>query len=207
MRASIILIVMIAAAAAAAVGCCKAKEPVLTLKQKPAGKILIVCYSQSKTKNTKTVARWIQNQTGGDLLEIEMVKPYSESYSAVLKESKKDMDSKTLPELKPFPQKPAEYDIIFIGSPIWYGTFAPPVGSFLAGTDWKGKTVIPFCTHGGGGAGRFYDDVKNAAAGADVPEGLAVRGHNVVERTIGRGTASKESPDVVTEWLNKLFSK
>ncbi len=207
MKITLILTGGIFAAVLIFFGCCfgNAKEPTLTLKQKPAGKILIVYYSQSKTKNTRTAAQWIQNQIGGDLLEIEMVKPYSDSYSAILKESKKDIDSKNLPEIKPFSGNMADYDIVFIGSPVWYGTFAPPAGTFLAQTDLKGKTVVPFCTHGGGGAGHFYDDVKKAAPGANVLEGIALRGHNVVERAIGRGTASKESPDTVIEWLNRIF--
>ncbi len=210
MKVTIVLCtVILVAAALVFVGCCcfKSKEPTLALKNKPDGKVLIVYYSQSKTKNTRTVAQWIHNQVGGDLVEIEMVNPYSDSYSSTLKEAKKDIDAKNLPEIKPFPQNAADYDIIFIGSPIWYGTFAPPVGTFLSQADLKGKTVIPFCTHGGGGAGTFYDDVKKSAPEANMLEGIAIRGTNVVERTIGYGTDSRESPDVVIKWLNRILAK
>lgn len=55
----------------------------------------------------------------------------------------------------------ADYDIIFLGSPIWSGTIAPPVKTFLSGHDLSGKRIIPFVTHGGGGAGSSFTDMKS----------------------------------------------
>ncbi len=66
--------------------------------------------------------------------------------------------------------------------------------------------VIPFCTHGGGGAGHLFADVAKAAPNAKVLPGLTLKGSNVVERTLGRGTASKASPDEVVKWLNGIFN-
>ncbi len=188
-----------------AAGCRKELPPPETLQKKPSGRILIVCYSQSATKNTRTAAEWIQEMTGGDLLEIEMEKPYSGNYFAILKESKKDMESNTLPAIKPFLQKTADYDIVFIGSPIWYGTFAPPVGTFLAQNDLKGKTVIPFCTHGGGGPGTFYADLQKAAPGAKVLDGIALRGSNIVERTLRCRMDDGDCKKELVSWLNRIL--
>ncbi len=204
----IVLIAVVALSALGLVGCCfRSKEAKLTLKNRPKGKILIVYFSQSKTKNTKTVAGWIQQQVGGDLLEIQRVKPYSDSYSTTLKEAKADLDAQNPPEILPLDKNVADYDMVFVGSPIWYGTFAPPVKTFLAQAALNGKTVIPFCTHGGGGPSRFFDDVKAALPNSTLLEGIAMRGTNVVERTIGYGTEYRESPDTITQWLDKILAE
>ncbi|MBQ4132286.1 MAG: NAD(P)H-dependent oxidoreductase [Desulfovibrionaceae bacterium] len=186
-------------------GCARSNEPTLTLNKKPDGKTLVVYYSQSANQNTKIVAEWILQQTGGDFFEIEMLTPYPDSYNAVLEASKQHNEAGILPEIRPFNKDISDYDLIFIGSPIWYGTYAPPVGTFLASADWTDKTLVPFCTHGGGGSGKFYSDLAAACPGAKLLDGLAVRGSNVVERMLRRSTAHKESPDIVVEWLNQII--
>lgn len=176
-----------------------------TLNRKPEGRILIVCYSESANQNTMTAATWIQEQVGGDLCSVKMVAPYSESYRDVLKEAKNHLDNGIKPEILPLDKNVGDYDIVFVGSPVWYGTFAPPLGTFFSTNDLSGKTVIPFCTHGGDGAGHLFEDVAKAAPESKILPGLALKGSNVVERTLGRGTASKASPDEVIEWLNEIL--
>ncbi len=183
----------------------KSDETTVDLTAKPTGKVLVVYYSQSVTKNTETAAKWIARELEADIAEIVMETPYTDDYSELLKVSKADMENHVLPPIKPLGVNVADYDVIFVGSPIWYGTFAPPVGTFLAANDFTGKTIAPFCTHGGGGSGRFYADVAASAKGATVKKGLAVRGSNIVERKLHRGTASKESPDVIVNWVNEIF--
>jgi len=184
-------------------GCSNSSQ--VALARKPEGKILIVCYSESANQNTLTAAKWIQQQVGGDLCVIKMVPPYSDSYRKVLKESKHHLDNNIKPEILPLGKNVADYDIVFVGSPVWYGTFAPPLGTFFSQNDLSGKTVIPFCTHGGGGAGHLFDDVAKAVPKSKVLPGLTLKGSNVVERALGRGTASKASPDEVVKWLNEIF--
>lgn len=183
-------------------GCSNPPEKAV-LNRKPEGRVLIVCYSESGNKNTLAAAKMLHRLTGGDLREIEMVKPYGRSYSAVLKESKEHLDRKILPPIKPVDAKAADYDTIFVGSPVWYGTYAPPLGSYLAANDFNGKTVIPFCTHGGGGAGHLYEDLAKALPTARILPGLTIRGSNVVERTFGRGTVDKVTPDELIRILNE----
>ena len=182
----------------------KKKETIIPVKKLP-GKVLIVCYSQSDKQNTRTVAEWIREQTGGDLFAVTMKRPYSGNYFSVLKESARDRREKVLPEILPFTGNLASYDIVFIGSPVWFGTFAPPVKTFLKTYDLSGKTIIPFCTHGGGGAGKFYDDIAAAVPKGKVLPGLTVKGHNVVERMMGRGTKEKASPEEVRRVLDRIF--
>ena len=97
------------------------------------------------------------------------------------------------------------YDVVFIGSPIWYGTYAPPVAEFFKTHSFAGKTVVPFCTHGGGGAGRYFVDVRKACPAATVKEGLTIRGSNQIERRLGTGVTVHHTEDDVVNWLNAVF--
>ena len=182
---------------------CKNTPPEV-LNWKPDGKVLIVCYSESCNQNTLTVAKWIRELTNGSLHQIRMKTPYSKEYRKVLKESKHHLDNRIFPEILPFDGDIKEYDIIFIGSPVWYGTFAPPLESFIRKYDFSGKTVIPFCTHGGGGAGKIYEDLKKILPGAEVKPGLTVKGSNIIERTFKRGTKNKSSKEEIIHFLNRI---
>ena len=181
----------------------KSADPI-PVTAKPKGKIAIVYYSQSKVRNTALVAKWIQQNVGGDLLELEMVEPYPEPYGETLKAASKDVSADRHPPLKGIPDL-SGYDIVFLGSPIWYGTYAPPVATFLDAAKLAGKTVIPFCTHGGGGEGRYFIDLKKACPEAKFQPGLVIRGSNQVERRLGVGVPSHHTENDVITWLNGLF--
>ncbi len=182
----------------------KRQTPPLPLTAKLPGKAAVVYYSQSKVRNTALLAQWIAKATGGDLVEIEMEEPYPEPYPATLKAAGRDHREGILPAIKPLPSLEA-YDVVFIGSPIWYGSYAAPVGTFLKDNDLKGKIVAPFCTHGGGGEGRFLQDIKSACPEAKVLDSLSLRGSNQIERRLGLGVNSHHTENDVTDWLNKLF--
>ena len=208
--ALIIIVVLVILAVCAIVGykmfANRSTEATVPLTAKPQGKIAIVYYSQSEVQNTALVAKWIQKYVGGDLLPLEMVTPYPEPYGATLKAARKDIESDARPALKSIPDL-SSYDIIFIGSPIWYGTYAPPVATFLDANRLAGKTVAPFCTHGGGGSGRFFVDLKKACPEANMLEGLTIRGSNQIERRLGTGVTSHHTEDDAVKWLNKLFKE
>lgn len=76
----------------------------------------------------------------------------------------------------------ASYDVIFVGTPIWWGTIAPPVATFLAESDLTGKIIIPFCTHGGYGAGQSLEDIKKLAPKSRVLEELVLKGSSTYEQ-------------------------
>lgn len=209
MKVAIVAICVTAIAAACAIAGCRMfskRETAATipLTAKPQGKIAIVYYSQSKAQNTAIVATWIQKHTGGDLLPLEMAEPYPESYGAIIEAVRKDIEAGTHPALKAIPDL-AAYDIVFVGAPIWYGTYALPMATFLDTEKLAGKTVVPFCAHGGGGAGRAFDDIRKACPEAKVLEGLAFRGSNQIERRLGTGVTSHHTEDDVVEWLNRIF--
>ena len=179
-------------------------EAKVPLTAKPRGKIAIVYYSQSQVLNTALVAKWIQKQVGGDLFPLEMVEPYPDAYGETLKVAGRHHKEGTRPPLKSIPDLTA-YDIVFLGSPIWYGTYAPPFATFADTVKLDGKTVVPFCTHGGGGASRFFEDVRKAFPASKVLDGLTIRGSNQIERRLGTGVTSHHTEDDVVEWLNRIF--
>ena len=176
----------------------------IPLTAKPQGKIAIVVYSQSKVRNTAEVAEWIRRNTDGDMYFLEMETPYPEPYSETLKAASKDISEGKHPALDFIPDL-SDYDIVFLGSPIWYGTYAPPVATLLDAEKFAGKTVAPFCTHGGGGEGHFFADLRKECPEARMLKGLSVRGSNQIERRLGIGVTSHHTENDVITWLNGLF--
>ena len=98
--------------------------------KKETPKTLVVFYSQ--TSNTKVVAEKLASQVGADLAEIVPVQPYDGDFHATIERGKKELDEGAFPEIQPLKVDVADYDVIFIGYPIWFGTYAPPVFTFLS---------------------------------------------------------------------------
>ncbi|MDR3046656.1 MAG: NAD(P)H-dependent oxidoreductase [Bacteroidales bacterium] len=159
-------------------------------------KILVVYYSWSG--NTRQVAEQIQTVVGGDIVEIKALKPYPEEYKQCVEQAKEEIHANFKPEININKRilDINNYDIIFIGSPNWWSTIAPPVASFINLYDFKGKTVIPFCTHGGGQEANLFKDIEAAAFGSKIMKGLAVSDANMVK-----------SKEAVGSWLKELKIK
>ncbi|MDR1316112.1 MAG: flavodoxin [Spirochaetales bacterium] len=153
-------------------------------------KILVAYFSQ--TGNTRELARQIQRQTGGDLFEIECAVPYPRNYDAFVEQAQQEQRQRARPALKTRVPDMEKYDIIFLGHPIWWSSIPMPVASFLAEYDLSGKTIIPFCSHGGGGPGRSRSVIAELAPRAALAETLALR---------ASGGASL--PEAISAWLRK----
>ena len=152
--------------------------------QQPSGKVLVAYFSHSG--NTREVARQISEATGGDLFEIVPATPYPTEYRAVVDQGKKEIEAGVRPALKNPVGDLSQYDVIFVGSPCWWSTVAPPVATFLADCDWAGKTVVPFMTHEGSRMGRSEEDIRKLCAGATLLGGLPLRGGAVKDsRDVG----------------------
>ena len=208
--ALIVLAVAVLAALCGLAGChllaSRPSQATISLSGKPQGKVAIVYYSQSKVGNTATVASWIQKHTGGDLIPLEQVTPYPEPYPATLKAVEQDLSENKTPELKSLPRL-GDYDVVFLGTPIWYGSYATALEAFLKTNPLAGKTVAPFCTHGGGGEGRFTTDLRRACPQARMLETLALRGSNQIERRMKLGVTLRHTEDDVVRWLNRIFAE
>lgn len=139
----------------------------------PAGnhKILITYFS--KTGNTEQAAKEIQAIVGGDLVKIEPAKPYPDDYSTTTDIGKKEKAANARPEVKTKVANMADYDVVFVGYPIWWGTAPMAVFTFMEQYDFTGKTVIPFCTSGGSGIDGSIADIQKAAG-----KGTVVKGFN-----------------------------
>jgi len=135
-------------------------------------KALVVYYS--RTGNTQNMAEVIQAATGADLVRIETVNPYPAEYRATTKQAREELDTGYKPPLTTKVEAMSSYDVVFVGSPCWWGTIGTPVISFLSGYDFTGKTVVPFMTHKGSGLGRTMSHVRELCPGATVQQGLAI---------------------------------
>ncbi|WP_165072159.1 flavodoxin [Desulfovibrio sp. ZJ200] len=157
-------------------------------------KALIVFYSRSG--NTRALARQLQTLTRGELVELETVQPYPEEYRALTEQARRELASGFKPPLKTKINNIQAYDVIFVGSPNWWGTVAAPVRAFLSEYDLSGKTVAPFITHEGSALGRSMADIRTLCPQSTVVEGLAVRGSRA---------ASARAETVA--WLRKIGMK
>jgi flavodoxin len=132
-------------------------------------KVLVIYYSLSG--NTRSIAELIRERTGGDVFEIETVKDYPADYQGTVDEAKRELETGDLPTLKKSPPDMSSYDLILVGSPVWWYTVSTPVMSFLKQADLANKNVSAFCTHEGA-VGRFFPDFQQQARNAVVLKGL-----------------------------------
>ncbi len=144
------------------------------LAEKANGKAIIIYYSWSG--NTRGVAREIQKQTGYDIVELELVKPYSKNYNTVLNEAQRDQHRQARPELrtKIDKKKWEEYDTIILGYPNWWASIPMPIATLLESYDFAGRTILPFCSHGGGRFGQSLTAIAKLAPEAKIGKGLSV---------------------------------
>ena len=152
---------------------------------------LVLFYSWSG--NTRRVAQIIAQQTHGDLLELRPRHPYPEEYSMTVKRARGEIQKKNHPELCPLELDVANYKTLFVGTPNWCGTVAPPVVSFLKEFMPTEKNIIPFCTHGGGGGGDIAKRIAHFCIGCDVFPLLTLRDN---------GGADAEK--AVERWLDQV---
>jgi len=137
-------------------------------------KVLIVYYSYSNT--TKSLAEDIAIITDGDIREIVIEKPYSFHYNGATREARSEMERGYCPKLVSGNESIDNYEYIFVGTPNWFKSFAPPILSFLRSVDLNKKTIIPFCTHGGGGFGQIEINIAKECPNSNLLPGLAVTG-------------------------------
>ena len=143
--------------------------------------------------NTSIIAHMIAEQTGADLFEIEAVTPYPTSHSELLDVSRQEMANNTRPEIADTVDNMDDYDTIFIGYPNWWGDMPMIVYNFLESYDLSGKTIVPFCTHGGSGLSRTEPTIADITGGT-MKDGLAIPG---VTAQNDRDAARSK----VAEWL------
>jgi flavodoxin len=151
-----------------------------------AQKNLVLYYSQNGT--TQVVAEELQKQLGADIDSIVAVEPYSGDFQATIQRGQREMQNGETPALKPLTVNIADYDVIFLGYPIWFGTYAMPIATLVKENDFADKTIVPFCTFGSGGLNTSTEALKVALPKAKIMPGYGVRSARilVVEKEIDR---------------------
>ncbi len=160
------------------VGCTNDEGTTDKIPEGTDGKILVAYFSCTNT--TKGVAEKIAVSTGGALYSITPSVPYTSAdldYSDSNSRSTKEQnDSKARPAISGSVENMNEYDIVFIGYPIWWGEAPKIIYTFLESYDFNGKTIIPFCTSGGSGVGNSARNLHSLASGASWLEGEKLSG-------------------------------
>ncbi len=155
-------------------------------------KVLVAYFSATGT--TEGVAEHIANGLNADIYEIVPEEPYTDAdldYN--------DNNSRTTLEMNDPDARPAisgsvenmeQYEVVFIGYPIWWGEAPRIVSTFVESYDFSGKTIVPFCTSGDSGMGASATNLEQLTSGAQWLSG---------ERLSG-----SDSQDTVMEWVNGL---
>lgn len=129
-------------------------------------KSLVIYFSESS--NTRSIARIIQNKTNSDIHEILTEIPYVKSYNALVEQAKQEIKEGYRPSIKKIDCNLDDYDVVFLGTPNWWSTIAPPVATFISENNLSGKVIAPFITHGGGGKGHADKDIKKLCSDAKI---------------------------------------
>ncbi len=165
-----------------------------SVPEQKTGKTLIVYFSQ--TGNTDGLAKIIQEMSGVDIFRIERAKPYSATSNSLslYAEALDEYREKAEPELKAYPEDKgidiSQYDTILLGYCNWWASIPAPIRTFLKRYDLSGKTIIPFCSMGGGRFGQTISAVAKLAPNSEIKEGLCV-------------TYSSYDRNEIKKWLEK----
>ena len=148
--------------------------------------------------NTHIVADMIAEAVGADTFEIKTIKDYPSDYKACTEVAKNELEKNARPELAAKVPNMQDYDVIFLGYPIWWSDMPMAVYTFMESYDFQGKTIIPFCTSAGDVlTGRESSIIPEHAKGAKVLDGLGIEGKR-----------AQQNPDSVKpevqKWLAKL---
>ena len=145
------------------------------------------------TGNTKIVADYISEITGADQFEIVTHKYDGMAYTPLIELAKKEAAAGELPPYEGAAPDLSQYDTVFIGGPVWWGTYPQVMFTLFKDINLDGKTVIPFTTHEGSGLASCANDVRKAFPKAKVTGEFSIYGHEV------RGGKAK-----VERWLKSL---
>ena len=139
--------------------------------------------------NTEVIAEYIQKLTGADMFKVEPEIPYAKDYDTCINEAKEIQASHNAPIKEDIPDI-SSYEVIYIGSPVYWGDMPEELVTALKNVDLIGKVIRPFVTHEGSGLANIPSQIKEVCKGAEVMNGLAIR-----------GSAVGSSKNKVEEWL------
>lgn len=180
---------------------CASDEPSAINENENAGvyfngkKVLVAYFSWGGT--TQRMANQIQEITGGDIFNIEPVTPYPTEYTPCTEVALEERDTNARPAIKGTVDNWEDYDIIFIGCPVWWHTAPMIIHTFCESYDFKGKTVVPFCTYAA-----TYRDETLAEIVNITPDAAHLTGEGLTSSRINRNTIQTWIDLINEEWNN-----
>ena len=147
--------------------------------------------TDNREGNLQVMAEVIREETGAEVFHIQMTEPYDPDYSTMLPVAIDQMENEKWPALQEKIENLEDYDVIYLGTPVWNSVLPPALHTFFSENDMSGKTIIPFGIHLGSGFGRMIDEMKELAPQAAVTEGF----------TINASTANDEVESEFRTWL------
>ena len=138
--------------------------------------------------NTEYVAEYVRDLTGADMFKVEPLVPYAKDYQTCIKEAKERIGNAPIKENI---EDISAYEVIYIMSPIYWGTYAPEVETAIKNLDFSNKTIRVITTHEGSGLANVVSDVKSICKGANVlDDAIAIK-----------GTEAKNSKSRIESWI------
>lgn len=207
MKKSVLTIVVVLLSAVAFAACANNKKQESNMKQtsKETKRVLVAFFSHTGNNygvgyiqkgNTHIVAEMIAQKTGADLFEIKPTNDYPTDYDACTDVAKREKEANARPAISTT-KSINDYDVIFIGYPIWWGDAPMPVYTWIEQQQWQGKIVVPFCTHEGSGLGDTERLIGNACRGATLRDGFELTGTTAQKR-------QNEAKKAVEKWLDTI---
>lgn len=147
--------------------------------------------TSNEAGNLQIMAKVIEEEKGADVFHILTKEPYDPDYSTMLPVAIEQMENEEWPELQNKIENLDDYDVIYLGTPVWDAALPPAMHTFFEENDLSGKTIIPFGIHLGSGFGRMIDEMKELAPQATVLEGF----------TVNASTANDKVETEFREWL------
>ena len=135
----------------------------------------------------------IGEATGGDLFCIQTTEPYPSTFDALASQADYERQNNIYPDLAADIENFDDYDVVFVGYPIWWYQMPMPMYSFFGKYDFAGKTIIPFSSHGGSGWAGTVDAIVKMEADATIVEGYSISRNDV-------GSSKKE----ILKWLEQI---
>ncbi len=146
-------------------------------------KVLVIYFSTDDT--VKAVALTAAEALEADVFEIVPEQPYTDAdlaYYTNCRADKEQSDSSARPGIAVWPESLEQYNVIFIGYPIWHGQAPKVLYTLLEGVDISGKTIVPFCTSASSGAGSSASNLEKAADGAVWITATRIDNHSTAEQ-------------------------
>ena len=138
--------------------------------------------------NTEIVAEYVRDLTGADMFKVEPLVPYSKDYQTCIKEAKERIGNAPIKENL---YDISQYEVIYIMTPIYWGTYAPELETAIKDLDFSGKIIRIITTHEGSGLANVVSDVKKVCNGATVlDDAIAIK-----------GSKAKEAESIIESWI------